>query len=57
MQTIEVKGNRWVPDAPEERIGGFLKFAQESGAELELLGLLPDSAESPGPPKLLSESP
>lgn len=49
MQTFEMKGLWWVPEAPEEQIAGFLKFADESGAELELLGLLPDLDPSSDP--------
>jgi ApeA N-terminal domain 1 len=40
MENFEVRGHWWLPERPDHKVAGVLKFSAEHGAELELFGSL-----------------
>jgi hypothetical protein len=41
--SFEYKGKWFLPDKPEERVFGTLKYDSKEGSTLELFGLLPEN--------------
>jgi len=45
MDKFEYKGRWWLPDKPEKRISGTLRFTPNEGAILELIGSFKDTKD------------
>lgn len=49
MADLETRGQFWLPEAPDDKVAGILKFASGDGGRLELIGQLVDSNVSATP--------